>query len=122
MSVFTHSYDLLVAVGSHASQAISREASSPSRHFVARARTGLRGGVRARIETVSTTVHRSLGAVARKKSRVLTPTASRVRKLSLFFRRACTSWCLDALRLLGFACDLHGDMRTTLRLGRRTPR
>ena len=32
---------------------------------------GLRGGVRARIDTVSTTVHRSLDAVARKKSRVL---------------------------------------------------
>ena len=81
MSVFTHSYDLLVAVGSHASQAISREASSPSRHFVARARMGLRGGVRARIDTVSTTVHRSLDAAAREKSQLLTPAASGVRTL-----------------------------------------
>ena len=87
MSVFARLYDLLVAVGSHASHAISREASSPSRHFVARARMGLRGGVRARIDTASTAVHRSLDAVAREKSRVLTPAASRVRKLSLFFRR-----------------------------------
>ena len=57
MSVFTRSYDLLVAFGSHASQAISREASSPSKHFMARALMGLRGGVRARIDVhVSTTV------------------------------------------------------------------
>ena len=41
------------------------------RHFMARARMRLWGGVRARIDTVSTTVHRSLDAVAREKSRVL---------------------------------------------------
>ena len=85
MSVFARPCDFLVAVGSHAPDTDSSRASSPSRHFVARARMGLRGGVRARINTVSTTVHRSLDAVARKKSHVLTPAASRVRKLSLFF-------------------------------------
>ena len=105
--ICTSLYDLLVAVGSRASHAISREASSTSRHFVARARMGLRGGVRARIDTTSTTVYRSLDAVVRKKSRVLTPAASRVRKLSLFFRRMYL-WRLDAQRLLGFACRLHG--------------
>ena len=87
MSLSACACDFLVAVGSHAPDTDSSRASSPSRHFVARARMGLRGGVRARINTVSTTVHRSLDAVARKKSQVLTPTASRVRKLSLFFRR-----------------------------------
>ena len=110
MSVFARLYDLLVAVGSHASHAISREASSPSRHFVARARMGLRGGVRARIDTVSTTVHRSLDAVARKKSRVLTRTASRVRRAVAVLS---THVPLDALRLLGFACGLHGSLRTS---------
>ena len=100
MSVFARLYDLLVAVGSHASHAISREASSPSRHFVARARMGLRGGVRARIDTASTAVHHSLDAVVREKSRVLTPTASRVRKLSLFFR------CMYLWKL-NVCSDLH---------------
>ena len=71
MSLSARACDFLVAVGSHAPDTDSSRASSPSRHFVARARMGLRGGVRARIDTVSTTVHRSLDAVARKKSRVL---------------------------------------------------
>ena len=64
-----------------------------SKHFWQRARMGLRGGVRARIDTVSTTVHRSLDAVAREKSRVLTPAASRVRKL---FLRRMYLWTLNA--------------------------
>ena len=87
MSLSACPCDLLVTVGSHEQQSISRRAPPPDGHFVARARMGLRGGVRARIDTASTTVHRSLDAVVRKKSRVLTPAASRVRKLSLFFRR-----------------------------------
>ena len=66
---------------------------------------GLRGGVRARIDTVSTTVHRFLDAVAREKSQVLTPAASRVRTL---FAGLETHVPLDALRLIGFACGLHG--------------
>ena len=110
MSVFARLYDLLVAVGSHASHAISREASSPSRHFVARARMGLRGGVRARIDTASTAVHRSLDAVAREKSRVLTPAASRVRKLSLFFRRMylwTLSVCSDSHAVFTGGCAHH---------------
>ena len=77
---------------------------------MARARMGLRGGVRARIDTVSTTVHRSLDAVAREKSRVLTPAASRVRKL---FAGLETHVPLDAQHLLGFACGLHGSLRTS---------
>ena len=79
MSVFARPCDFLVAVGTHAPDADSSRALSPSRHFVARARMGLRGGVRARIDTVSITVHRSLDPVAREKSLVLTPAASRVR-------------------------------------------
>ena len=70
---------------------------------------GLRGGVQARIDTASTTVHRSLDAVARRKSQLLPPAASRVRTL---FADLETHVPLDAQRLLGFACGLHGYMRT----------
>ena len=77
---------------------------------MARARMGLRGGVRARIDTVSITVHRSLDAVAREKSRVLTPAASRVRTL---FADLETSVPGNAQRLLRFACGFHGDTLTT---------
>ena len=87
MSVFARPCDFLVAVGTHAPVTILSQASSPSRHFVARARMGLRGGVRACIHTVSIMVHGSLDAVAREKSPVLTPAVSRVRTLSLFLRR-----------------------------------
>ena len=93
MSVFARPCDFLVAVGTHAPVTILSQASSPSRHFVARARMGLRGGVRACIHTVSIMVHGSLDAVAREKSRVLTPAASRVR--TLFFQRMYL-WTLNA--------------------------
>ena len=102
-------YRLLVPVGTHALVTFFSRGSSPSRHFVARARMGLRGGVRARIDTASTTVHRSLDAVARRKSQLLPPAASRVRTL---FADLETHVPLDAQRLLGFACGLHGYMRT----------
>ena len=46
----------------------ARRAPPPGRHFWSRARMGLWSGVRARIGTVSTTVHRSLTAVVRGKS------------------------------------------------------
>ena len=46
----------------------ARRAPPPGRHFWSRARMGLWSGVRARIDTVSTTVHRSLTAVVRGKS------------------------------------------------------
>ena len=100
MSLHTRPCDLLVTDDSHMSDAISSRALSPSRHFVARARMGLRGGVRARIDTASTTVHRSLDAVARRKSQLLPPAASRVRTL---FADLETHVPLDAQRLLGFA-------------------
>ena len=104
--------DFLVAVGSHAPDTDSSRASSPSRHFVARTRMGLRGGVRARIDTVSTTVHRSLDAVARKKSRVLKSLDADRLTSEKAVAVLSTHVPLDALRLLGFACGLHGDMRT----------
>ena len=109
MSLFARPYRLLVPVGTHALVTFFSRGSSPSRHFVARARMGLRGGVQARIDTASTTVHRSLDAVARRKSQLLPPAASRVRTL---FADLETHVPLDAQRLLGFACGLHGDMRT----------
>ena len=46
----------------------SRRAPPPGRHFWSRARMGLWSSVRARIDTVSTTVYRSLTAVVRGKS------------------------------------------------------
>ena len=110
MSLFARPYRLLVPVGTHALVTFFSRGSSPSRHFVARARMGLRGGVQARIDTASTTVHRSLDAVARRKSQLLPPAASRVRTL---FADLETHVPLDAQRLLGFACGLHGDMRPT---------
>ena len=110
MSLFARPYRLLVPVGTHALVTFFSRGSSPSRHFVARARMGLRGGVQARIDTASTTVHRSLDAVARRKSQLLPPAASRKRTL---FADLETHVPLDAQRLLGFACGLHGHMRTT---------
>ena len=68
MSLSACPCDLLVTVGSHEQQSISRRAPPPGRHFWSRARMGLWSGVRARIDTVSTTVHRSLTAVVRGKS------------------------------------------------------
>ena len=69
MSLSACPCDLLVTVGSHEQQSISRRAPPPGRHFWSRARMGLWSGVRARIDTVSTTVHRSLTAVVRGKIR-----------------------------------------------------
>ena len=68
MSLSACPCDLLVTVGSHEQQSISRRAPPPGRHFWSRARMGLWSGVRARIDTASTTVHRSLTAVVRGKS------------------------------------------------------
>ena len=110
MSLFAHPYRLLVPVGTHTLVTFFSRGSSPSRHFVARARMGLRGGVRARIDTASTMVHRSLDAVARRKSQLLPPAASRVRTL---FADLETHVPLDAQRWIGFACGLHGRLRTT---------
>ena len=102
--------DLLVTVGSHEQQSISRRAPPPGRHFWSRARMGLWSGVRARFDTVSITVYRSLNAVTRGKSRVLPPAASRVRAL---FANLSTAGPLDAQRLLRFACGFHGYQLTT---------
>ena len=68
MSLSACPCDLLVTVGSHEQQSIFRRAPPPGRHFWSRARMGLWSGVRARFDTVSTTVHRSLTAVVRGKS------------------------------------------------------
>ena len=110
MSLFARPYRLLVPVGTHALVTFFSRGSSPSRHFVARARMGLRGGVQARIDTASTTVHHSLDTVARRKSQLLPPAASRVRTL---FADLETHVPLDAQRLLGFACRLHGRTHAT---------
>ena len=110
MSLSACPCDLLVTVGSHEQQSISRRAPPPDGHFWSRARMGLWSGVRARFDTVSITVYRSLNAVTRGKSRVLPPAASRVRAL---FANLSTPVPLDAQRLLRFACGLHGDMLTS---------
>ena len=81
MSLSACPCDLLVTVGSHEQQSISRRAPPPGRHFWSRARMGLWSGVRVRFDTVSITVYRSLNAVTRGKSRLLPPAASRVRAL-----------------------------------------
>ena len=86
----------------------------PGRHFWSRARMGLWSGVRARFDTVSITVYRSLNAVTRGKSRVLPPAASRVRAL---FANLSTLVPLDAQRLLGFACGFHGSLLTSREQG-----
>ena len=110
MSLFARPCAFMPAVGTHTPDTDFSRASSLSRHFMARARMRLWGGVRARIDTVSTTVHRCLDAVAREKSQVLTPAASRVRTL---FAGLETHVPLDAQRLLGFACGLHGHILTS---------
>ena len=107
MSLSACPCDLLVTVGSHEQQSISRRAPPPGRHFWSRARMGLWSGVRARFDTVSITVYRSLNAVTRGKSRALPPAASRVRAL---FAGLETPVPLDAQRLLRFACGFHGRM------------
>ena len=110
MSLFARPCAFMPAVGTHTPDTDFSRASSLSRHFLTRARMRLWGGVRARIDTLSTTVHRCLDAVAREKSRVLTPAASRVRTL---FADLETSVPGNAQRLLRFACGLHGSLRTT---------
>ena len=75
MSLSACPCDLLVTVGSHEQQSISRRAPPPGRHFWSRARMGLWSGVRVRFDTVSITVYRSLNAVTRGKSRLLPPAA-----------------------------------------------
>ena len=97
MSLSACPCDLLVTVGSHEQQSISRRAPPPDGHFWSRARMGLWSGVRARFDTVSITVYRSLNAVTRGKSRLLPPAASRVRAL---FAGLETHVPLDAQRLL----------------------
>ena len=101
MSLSACPCDLLVTVGSHEQQSISRRAPPPDGHFWSRARMGLWSGVRVRFDTVSITVYRSLNAVTRGKSRLLPPAASRVRAL---FAGLETHVPLDAQRLLRFAC------------------
>ena len=71
MSLSACPCDLLVTVGSHEQQSISRRAPPPGRHFWSRARMGLWSGVRARFDTVSITVYRSLNAVTRGRSQNL---------------------------------------------------
>ena len=56
----------------------------------------------------------SLDAVAREKSQLLTPAAPRVRTLVAGLE---THVPLDAQRLLGFACGLHGSSRTSCARG-----
>ena len=110
MSLSACPCDLLVTVGSHEQQSISRRAPPPDGHFWSRARMGLWSGVRARFDTVSITVYRSLNAVTRGKSRVLPPAASRVRAL---LANLSTLIPGNAQRLLGFACGFHGVTLTS---------
>jgi len=114
MSLSARPYDLLVTVGSHALHADSSRAPPPGRHFWPHARMGLRGGVRARFDTVSTTVHHSLNAVARGRSGLLVQHGHRACSLcNRIYYGAGAHVPLDAQRLLRFACGLHGYMRTT---------
>ena len=76
MSLSACPCDLLVTVGSHEQQSISRRAPPPGRHFWSRARMGLWSGVRARFDTVSITVYRSLNAVTHGKSGLLPRTTA----------------------------------------------
>ena len=62
MSLHTRPCDLLVTDDSHMSDAVSSRALSTSRHFWPRTQMGLRSGVRARFDTVSSTEHRSPNA------------------------------------------------------------
>ena len=62
MSLHTRPCDLLVTDDSHMSDAISSRALSTSRHFWPCTQMGLRSGVRARFDTVSSTEHRSPNA------------------------------------------------------------
>ena len=55
MSLNTRPCDLLVTDDSHMSDAVSSRALSTSRHFWPRAQMGLRSGVRAHFDTVSST-------------------------------------------------------------------
>ena len=71
MSLSACPCDLLVTVGSHEQQSISRRAPPPDGHFWSRARMGLWSSVRARFDTVSITVYRSLNAVTHGKSGLL---------------------------------------------------
>ena len=71
-------YHFRIAVSAHAHRTDSksaRRAPPPGRHSWSRAWMELWSGVRARIDTVSTTVHRSLTAVVRGKIGLLPPAA-----------------------------------------------
>ena len=92
-------------------------ASTLSTHFPARARMGLRGGVRARFDTVSSTEHRSPNAVGRGRRRNLIQHGHRppllIDRVSQFLRRRylCSSaWtlsiCSDSQQI-GFHEDTH---------------
>ena len=93
MSLYTRPYDLLPTVGKHTMKSISRRAPPPGRHFWSRARMGLWSDVRARFDTVSITVYRSLNAVTHGK-RGLFPRTTAVRErctvVDTVSMRACT--------------------------------
>ena len=91
-----------------------RPLARPSKHFWARARIGLWRGVRDRFSTVSTTVHHTLNAVARVKSVIMLQHDHRSRSLcNRIYYGARTHVPLDAQRLLRFASDLDGNLRTS---------
>ena len=115
MSLYTRLTDLPVTSGSHMSHAILLDRSRPSKHFWARARIGLWRGVRRdRFSTVSTTVHHTLNAVARVKSVIMLQHDHRSRSLcNRIYYGARTHVPLDAQRLLRFASDLDGSLRTS---------
>ena len=114
MNIHTHLTDLLVTGGSHVSHAILLDRSCPSKHFWARARIGLRRGVRDRFSTVSATVHHTLNAVARVKSVIMLQHDHRSRSLSnVRIYYGARTVPLDAQRLIQFASDLDGDMVTS---------
>ena len=119
MNIHTRLTDLLVTGGSHVSHAILLDRSRPIKNFWARARIGLWRGVRDRFSTVSTTVHgnlvhHTLNAVARVKSVIMLQHDHRSRSLcNRIYYGAGPHVPLDAQRLLRFASDLDGSLRTS---------
>ena len=114
MSIYTRLTDLPVTSGSHVSPAILLDRSRPSKHFWARARIELWRGLRDGFSTVTTTVHQSFNTVASVKSVIMLQHDHRSRSLcNRIYYGARTHVPLDAQRLLRFASDLDGSLRTS---------
>ena len=114
MNIHTRLTDLPVTGGSHVSHAILLDRCRPIKNFWARARIGLWRGVQDRFSTVSTTVHHTRNAVARRKSVIMLQHGHRSRSLcNRIYYGARTHVPLDAQRLLRFASDLDGNLRTS---------